>query len=72
MSAFLITCSRGCVINFENIAILILKDGFRLKCSYTDVAMLQQFIVPLFLVLYHILLKHKLCRLEARKAKHLL
>lgn len=72
MSAFLISYSRVCVIIVENITIIILKDGFRLNCSYTDVAMLQPFIVTLFLVLYHILLKQKLCGLEARKAKHLL
>lgn len=72
MSAFLITCSRACVIIVENITIIILKDGLGLKCSSTDVAMLQQFIVTLFLILYHILLKHKLCGLEAHKAKHLL
>lgn len=72
MSAFLVRCSRGCFIIVENISIIISKDGFRLKCSHTNVAMLQQFIVTLFLVLYNILLKHKLCRLETRKAKHLL
>lgn len=70
MSAFLITRSRACVIIVENITMIILKDGFGLKCSYTDVAMLREFIVTLFLVLYHILLKHKLCGLEAFKAKH--